>query len=409
MSRTRVVVVGGSLGGLRTAEGLRRAGWSGELVVVGGETHLPYNRPPLSKEVLAGQVSHEAVAFPLRSTLEDVTWRLGTPAESVDLRAQVVTLADGARLSYDGLIVATGLRPRRLDVPGPGPERAAGRHAIRTLDDAAALRAQLVPGARVVVLGAGFIGCEVAATARGLGCEVSAVAVDDYPMVRPLGPLLGAEMKRRHEAHGVTFRLGVGVAGFEGTDRVTGVVLASGEVLPADVVVEAISSHCNVEWLSGNHLDLADGVLCDSLLRAVGEDGVSVDGVHVVGDLARFANPLFDDVPRRVEHWNIPTETARRASGALAAHLSGEGYDAVAATPFAPLPAFWSDQYDLRLQSFGAPSLADADGVRVFEGELGDEVVVGYHRGSDLVGVVGIGMLARVMAYRARIGVGRGS
>jgi NADPH-dependent 2,4-dienoyl-CoA reductase/sulfur reductase-like enzyme len=270
--------------------------------------------------------------------------------------------------------------------------------------DAAALRADLVPGARLVVLGAGFIGCEVAATARNLGCEVTSVAIDPYPMVRPLGAALGAEMQRRHEAHGVAFRLGVGVVGFRGEDRVRGVDLSSGEQLVADVVVEAISSHCNVEWLAGNGLDLRDGVRCDNLLRACADDGTAVDGVHVVGDLARFPNPLFDDVPRRVEHWNIPTETGRRAAAALVAYLAGDGYDAVAAKPFRPMPSFWSDQYDLRLQSFGAPGLAGGeDDIRVLEGSLDHEVVVGYHRDDVLVGVVGIGMLPRVMDYRTAI------
>lgn len=401
----RVVVVGASLGGLRTAEALRRAGYEGELVVVGAETHLPYNRPPLSKEVLAATVTHDAVAFPLRAAVADVEWRLGSAAVAADLDARTVTLADGSVLDYDGLVVATGLRSRRLDLPGPPPTVAVGRHTIRTIDDAAALRAELVPGARLVVLGAGFIGCEVAATARGLGCDVTCVAIDAYPMVRPLGQVLGAEMERRHETHGVSFRLGVGVVAFMGSDRVRGVELSTGEQLAADLTLEAISSHCNVEWLAGTGLDLTDGVRCDNLLRACRTDGSPVDGVHVVGDLARFPNPLFDDVPRRVEHWNVPTETGRRAAGALAGYLEGEGYDAALAHPFRPMPAFWSDQYDLRLQSFGAPGLAGGDDdIAVLEGALDQEVVVGYHRDGVLVGVVGIGMLPRVMDYRTRIG-----
>lgn len=400
----RVVIVGASLGGLRTAEALRRCGFGGELVVVGAEPHLPYNRPPLSKEVLATSVRHEAVAFPLRAAVADVVWRLGTEATAADLASRTVTLADGSTVDYDGLVIATGLRPRRLDLPGPPPTAAAGRHAVRTLDDAAALRADLAPGARLVVLGAGFIGCEVAATARTLGCEVTCVAVDPYPLVRPLGVAMGAELQRRHESHGVAFRLGVGVSSFRGGRRVRAVELSSGEQLPADVVVEAVSSRCNVEWLAGNGLDLTDGVRCDNLLRACTANGTAVDGVHVVGDLARFPNPLFDDVPRRVEHWNIPTETGRRAAAALAAYLAGDGYDTVAREAFRPMPSFWSDQYDLRLQSFGAPGLAASQhDIRVLEGSLDDEVVVGYHRDDVLVGVVGIGMLRRVMDYRTAI------
>jgi NADPH-dependent 2,4-dienoyl-CoA reductase/sulfur reductase-like enzyme len=392
----RVVIVGAAMGGLRTAEALRKAGYAGEIVVVGSEPHLPYNRPPLSKEVLAGDVAHSAVAFPLRSSVGDVVWRLGVPAVSADLDQRSLCLADGTSLDFDGLVIATGLRPRRLSLPGP----VVGRHALRTLDDAAALRAALRPGVEVVVLGAGFIGCEVAATARGLGCSVTCVAIDPLPMVRPLGSLLGAELQRRHEIEGVRFALGVGVAQFLGSDVVAGVELTDGRTLPADLTVEAISSHCNTEWLAGTGLDVADGVLCDGLLRACRADGTPVDGVHVVGDLARFPNPLFDDVPRRVEHWNIPTETARRAGPALAGWLRGDGYDA--SSRFAPLPSFWSDQYDIRLQSYGLPGLADD--ITVLEGDLRGEVVVGYRRGDQLVGVVGLGMLPRVNAYRPLIG-----
>jgi 3-phenylpropionate/trans-cinnamate dioxygenase ferredoxin reductase subunit len=402
----RVVVVGASLGGLRTAESLRRSGFTDEIVVVGAETHLPYNRPPLSKEVLSKGVDHDAVAFPMRSAVSDVEWRLGISANGVDLGTRTVALSDGSELVYDGLVIATGLRPRRLPIPGPPPTALAGRHAIRTLDDAAALRTRLTAGTHVVVLGAGFIGCEVAATARQLGCDVTCVAIDAVPMLRPLGVMLGAAMQRRHEAHGVNFRLSTGVTAFHGDNQVTGVELSTGEVLQSEVVVEAISSHCNTEWLAGTDLDLSDGVLGDSVLRACRTDGSPVDGVHVVGDLARFANPMFDDVPRRVEHWNIPTETARRVGTALAEYLGSGSYDNALAGRFAPLPAFWSDQFEVRLQSFGAPGLVGSEpaDIRVLEGDVDAEAVVGYHRAGDLVGVVGIGMLKQVMTYRPQIG-----
>jgi 3-phenylpropionate/trans-cinnamate dioxygenase ferredoxin reductase subunit len=399
----RALVVGASMGGLRAAESLRRAGFAGEVVVVGEETHLPYNRPPLSKEVLAGEVAHAHVALPMRASVADVDWRTGVRATDLDLTNRTVDLAGGSVLTYDGLVIATGLRPRRLDLPGPPPTAAAGRHALRTLDDAAELRAQLHPGTHVVVLGAGFIGCEVAATATRLGCVVTCVAIDAYPMLRPLGKLLGEEMRRRHEEQGVSFRLGTGVVRFCGDERVTGVELSDGEMLAADVVVEAISSHCNTEWLARSGLDVSDGVLCDNGLRACRPGGSAVDGVYAVGDIARFPNPLFDDIPRRVEHWNIPTETGRRAGPALAAYLAGEAVDESAAA-FAPMPSFWSDQYDIRLQSYGAPGLAAPEDVRILEGDLQDEVVVGYLRCGTLVGVVGLGMLARVNAYRAMIG-----
>jgi NADPH-dependent 2,4-dienoyl-CoA reductase/sulfur reductase-like enzyme len=397
-----VVVLGAGMAGLRTAESLRRHGYDGELVIVGAEAHLPYNRPPLSKEVLADEVTHGAVAFPLRAALDTVEWILGHRAVRLEAADRVVHLDDGQRLTCDGVVIATGLRPRRLPIGSPEPSAAAGRHVLRTLDDAAALRSELGPGVRLVVLGAGFIGCEVAATGRKLGCEVTSVAIDPYPMVRPLGEQIGAEMQRRHERHGVQFRLGVGVTGFIGTDRVTGVELSSGEVIPADVVVEAISSHCNTEWLEGSGLDVSDGVLTDGLMRACAPDGTPFDGVHAVGDLARFPNPLFDDVPRRVEHWNIPTETGKRAGAALAAHLGDVGYAGVAEAPFTPMPAFWSDQYDLRIQSYGMLGLADSQ--RLLDGRLDAEFVMGYFRGDDLVGVVGVGMLPQTNAYRSQVG-----
>ena len=177
----RVVVVGAGMGGLRAAEGVRKAGYADQLVLVGAEIHMPYNRPPLSKEVLATEVEHERVAFPLRAALGEVDWRLGLTASRLDLDRRVLHTADGGEVPYDGLVIATGLRPRRLDLPGPPPTPAAGRHALRTLDDAATLRQELRPGVHVVVLGAGFIGCEVAATARQLGCDVTCVAIDPLP------------------------------------------------------------------------------------------------------------------------------------------------------------------------------------------------------------------------------------
>ena len=180
-------------------------------------------------------------------------------------------------------------------------------------------------------------------------------------------------------------------------------VLSDGTELDADVVLEALGSRCNVDLLDGHGFDLDDGVLADTALRPL-RDGVPVDGVAVVGDIARFPHLRFDDDPLRVEHWSLPTDTGRRAGAVLAAYLSGEGYADVTASAFDPMPAFWSDQFDIRMQSFGVPGLADADGIRLLEGDLGDECIVGYHRGDDLVGVVGLGMLRELMAYRPRLG-----
>jgi NADPH-dependent 2,4-dienoyl-CoA reductase/sulfur reductase-like enzyme len=344
-------------------------------------------------------VTHDAVAFKLRTQVEDVIWHLGDPATSVDLQTQVVTTNSGKAFDYDGLVIASGLRPRVLDLPNG---KLSGRHTVRTLDDAIGLRAELVPGAKVVVAGAGFIGCEVAATARGLGCEVTNVAIDSFPMIRPLGKTLAAELQRRHESQGVSFRLGHGIKDLAGTDFLTEVILDDGELLEATVLVEAISSHCNVEWLANTNLDISNGVLTDSALRAVTTEGQSVEGVYVVGDLARFANPHFDDEPRRIEHWNIPTETGKRVGAVLSAYLSQtDNFAELAAQTFTPLPSFWSDQYDMKIQGFGMPGLADR--YELVAGELTDELVMAYFRNDILIGVVGIGMTAEVMKYRKQL------
>ena len=394
-SRGRVVVVGASMGGLRAAEGLRKAGYGGEVLVIGEEGHMPYNRPPLSKEALATEPDLATLAFRVPRAAQDVTWRLGQRVDAADLDARTLTLPGGAVLGWEGLVVATGLRPRRLATPGP----LEGRHVIRTLEDAVRLRAALTPGARLVIVGAGFIGCEVAATARSLGVEVEVVAPEAVPMERPLQHDLGAELQRRHEAHGVRFHLGVVPIEFRGlgggnAGRVDSVLLSDGTELAADVVLEAVGAMPNTEWLDGNGLNLDDGVVCDGQLRVEGRPDVVA-----CGDIAKFPNPLFDDVPRRTEHWTMVTDTARKAGHALGAHLTAASAEV---TPFMPVPSFWSDQYDLRIQSFGAVGLGSED-VRILEGDLGGEVAMGYHRDGALVGVVLIGFGGRQLAYRNRI------
>ena len=439
-----VAIASAGLGGLRAAEQLRAAGHAGPITVVGAEPHMPYNRPPLSKELLAHDLAdaeatpetnaddltalHERVAFRRRASVADVNFRLGVPVTRADLGAGELALADGDAVRFDGLVVATGLRPRQLNVPGPaGP--GSGRHVLRTLDDCASLRAGLraalagpdpaAPGGfrrpHVQVIGAGFVGCEVACTALSLGCDVTVVEPAGPPMFRVLGERLARAVQRAHERAGITFVLGQAVIAYAGHDRVTGVVLAdgtdagsarvsggpasggpalAGAVLPADLVVEAIGSLPNTEWLAGSGLDLTDGVLCDNTLSAVTGSGprASVTGAPVtaVGDVARFPNPLFDDVPRRVEHWSMPTDTARRAAATLHAKLEG---DPIEPNSFRPLPYFWSDQGDLRLQSFGSPGLADD--VVIAEGDLGEldkGLLATYHRSGRLVGSVALNL-----------------
>ncbi|MER5884088.1 FAD-dependent oxidoreductase [Streptomyces sp. NPDC001941] len=386
-----VLVVGASLGGLRTAEQLRAAGWRGPVTVVGDEPHMPYNRPPLSKEALYGSVPFASVALAPRPSTADVDWRLGRRVTGVRLTDRVAVLDGGEELRFAALVAATGLRPRRLRCPGPvGP--ASGRHVLRTLADARSLRAALVrPGTRLVVVGAGFIGCEVAATAVRLGVrEVTVADVEPLPMLRPLGERMAAALLRRHRARGVRFELGAGVAAFAGEGRVTGVVLGDGRTLPADVVVECVGAAPNTEWLQGNGLDLTDGVRVDGRLRAGG-----LPHALAVGDVVRFPDPRHGGLSRRVEHWSMPGDSARHAARVLAAHLAGGGRPGDASddpAPFAPLPSFWSDQHDFRLQSFGSPDLG-TDDVRVLEGDLdGDgDAVAGYHADGRLVGVVALG------------------
>jgi 3-phenylpropionate/trans-cinnamate dioxygenase ferredoxin reductase subunit len=393
-----VIIVGASLGALRTSEALRRAGYAGPLTVIGEEPHAPYNRPPLSKEVLSTGVSHSAVAFPARAATADVEWMLGARVVSADLEARTVTTDDGRKHPWRALVIATGLRSRRLDLP-----LIAGRHTVRTLDDAMALRDELVPGASVVMVGAGFIGCEVAATARKLGCEVTIVAPGVEPLIRPLGVLVGAELRRRHEEHGVSFALCRTVSAILGDGVFEGLELDTGEVIAGDVLVEAIGSVCNTDWLDGTSLDLTDGVLADSALRAVSTDGTAHDDIYVVGDIARFPNRMFDDVARRIEHWNIPTDTGKRVGAVLGAWLADDGSFAELVTrEFTPMPAFWSNQFEVGVQAYGLPALTDGD-IRILQGELSGAVAVGYYRADRLVGVVGLGLKAELLPYRQQI------
>lgn len=386
---SRIVIVGASLGGLRAAEALRAGGWRDEIVVLGEEPHMPYTRPPLSKAALRTAPALSSVALRLRPEVLGVRWRLGSQVTAADLGAREVFLADGSALRYDGLVAATGVRARRLPLDLPP----AFRHVVRTFDDCARLQAELRPGRRVLIAGAGFIGCEVAATARQLGCSVDVVAQDRVPMALPLGDMAGRAVRQRHEAHGVTFHLGRTVTGADPGDGAPVARLDDGTVLGFDVLVEAVGSRPATQWLEGNGLDLTDGIRTDNELR-IG----ALPGAVAVGDVARFPNPLFDAVPRRVEHWQMPGETARQAASTLLAQLAGRppGTDV-----FRPLPSFWSDQFDLRLQSFGAPALADE--ISVLEGDLAEQAVIGYRRAGTLVGAVLLGLARQAPRWRREV------
>ena len=392
-----VVIVGGSLAGLRSAEGIRRAGYKGPIKVIGNEPYLPYNRPPLSKELLSGSGDIDEIYFPIKESVADIEWVLGQAATSLDTKEQKVTDLSGTSHSYSALVIATGLRPKPLPVNSNG---ISGVHVLRTFDDAVALRKQLLPGVKVVILGAGFIGCEVAATAIKAGCQVKVVARAHEPMEEALGKTLAKEVKRRHELKGVEFVKGASVFGLIGDGHVQRIILDSGVIYDADLVVVAIGSLPNTEWLEGSGIDISNGVLVDGGLRALSSDGEVIENVFAVGDVARYVNPLFDQVPRRVEHWNLPTETGKRAGQVLGKHLNGESVAEMLAEPFAPLPSFWSDQYDMHILAFGMTYLADRS--ELVAGELSGECVLEYFRDDKLVGVCGIGMRPTIQSYRTK-------
>ena len=395
----RVLIVGASLAGLRTAEAVRAALPEARITLIGDEPHAPYNRPPLSKEAVTRLARDQDAAddvyetLRLRSRLSDADVRLGCGVTSVDAPNRTVTLGSGDVLPFDWLVAATGLRPRRLPMTG----MKARRHVIRSFDDARRLAPALERGARLVVVGGGFIGCEIASTAAALGLSVTIVGAVPHLMHEALGPRVSQAMGTLHRAQGVAVVTGHSVAALEdGGDKVN-VVLEDGRALQADLLVEAIGSLPNVEWLTGCGLNLSDGILCDADMRARGQARILA-----VGDVARFPNALFDATPRRVEHWCVPGQTARRAAQTIAAGTQGGQGDA----PFAPMPSFWSVQNDLRLQSFGAPSLADAS--EVLTGNLGDlrqgPVVVEYHRNGAVIGILGLGASPQMLApHQARL------
>lgn len=394
-----VVVVGASLGGLRVAEALRRSGHTGVLTIVGEETHLPYNRPPLSKEFLASGMAPDALRFPLRPEIEDVSWIRGTRIAQANLQEHTLTAADGRRFGYDILVAATGLRPRHLESTRV---LMSGEYVLRTVDDALALRSATNNRRRVVVIGGGFIGCEVAATLCSRGCQVTVIARDALPLLRPLGRELAAELMNRNESHGVRFVTNTGVIQVLGQGEVSGVLLDNGTVIDCDIVIEAIGSAANTEWLEGNDINTEEGILTDSGMRALRKNGHAWDSVYAVGDVARFPNGLYGDAALTVEHWNIPIETAKRAAQVITASTEGtEALEACLELGFAPVPSFWSDQFDVHLLAYGV--LGYAERVQLMHGDVSGDCVFGYFQGDDLVGVCGIGSRSTLMKYRREL------
>ncbi|MBS1677979.1 MAG: FAD-dependent oxidoreductase [Actinobacteria bacterium] len=337
-----LVIVGASLAGARAARAARMAGYEGKLVMIGAEPHLPYTRPPLSKEILAGTKD----ASSCRIDIDDceVDWRLGEPASGLDLDARQVALAGGETISFERLVIATGCRARRW--VGAGGELR-GVHVLRDLDHATGLAAALADGRRLVILGAGFLGCEAAASARSRGAAVT--LVDTAPLPMPgVGDALGRRCAEMHHAHGVELQLGIGVVAIHGDEEgaVEAVELANGARLPADLVLVAIGAIPNTEWLAGSGLTLDPGVVCDAHLAAVGSAGV-----FCCGDVAAWPHPLAAGELVRLEHWtNAAEQGAVAGRNAVVAPADRVAYEAV--------PSFWSDQYDAKFQAVGLPRRA---------------------------------------------------
>lgn len=386
MNKRRFVVVGGSLAGLRAVEAARRSGFAGTITLIGAEDHLPYDRPPLSKAFLSADPEiPTSTEFRTRQHLErelGVELLLGSPATGLDTDEQYV-LVGGGRVPYDSLVVATGARLRSL----PGTEGIAGVCGLRTVDDAITIRRGLDGGARTVVIGAGFIGSEVASAARARGLQVTIVEALPTPLVRATGARMGAAIAALHERHGTSLLCGRTVQAVRGTGRVEDVLLDDGTVLPADLVVVGIGISPNTEWLQGSGLDLSNGIVCDQTLWTGSE------GVYAAGDVARWPNEVMAET-QRTENW-----TAAAEQGAAAAR---NALDPSQASDYGTVPYSWSDWYGSRIQFVGSPN---SDEIQVVDGDptSGGRWVALYRRGGRLIGALTVSAPTEIMKYRGLI------
>jgi 3-phenylpropionate/trans-cinnamate dioxygenase ferredoxin reductase subunit len=389
-SSGRIVVVGASLAGLRAAERLRKEGFGGELIVMGSETHLPYDRPPLSKELLKGEREPKGIALRGGSELE-ADWLLGETATSLDLSARVVRTHAGRALSFDGLVIATGSAPRRL--PGLDPAMP-GLFELRTLEHSLELREHLGRRPHLLVVGCGFIGVEVASAARTLGADVTIVSLD--PPLAIAGELISGVSGAMLADNGVNLHIGRTVSEVLGGESFGGVVLDDGTRIEADVALVAVGAAPVTDWLDGSGLGLDNGVLCDASCAVLG-----VENVVAAGDVARWPNPVFDSAPMRIEHW---TNAVEQGSAAALTLLHGSTPDTV----YAPVPSFWSDHFGTRLQSVGLPGLADE--TTVVDGSLEERrFVAECRRGGRLVGAITYGMPRGLLKYRIALARGESS
>ncbi|WP_152365923.1 NAD(P)/FAD-dependent oxidoreductase [Microlunatus speluncae] len=375
----RIVVVGASAAGLTTVEALRSGGFDGELTLIGAEPHLPYDRPPLSKAVLSGDLDAAGVTLLAadRWPQLEVDLRLGVAATGLDLDAKIIGLADGATVAYDRLVIATGVRPRRLD---PGADDHDAVQVLRTVDDALTLRQRALASTRVLIIGAGFLGTEIAASLTKQ--DVPVVLVDPAPgPLAALGPDLSAMIADLHREHGVDLRCGVAVTGFEPHPHGRAARLSDGSTVITDCVVAAIGAEPVTDWLAGSGLELSAGVVCDDRLLAAPD-------VYAAGDVAAWPDP-DGGRPIRVEHRMNATEQAIR----VARNLLG------ADEPYAPTSYFWTDQYDLKLQSYG--TFRPEDPRQLVQGSLADRRFVALvRRGDRVAGAIGCGLPRDLLRYR---------
>jgi 3-phenylpropionate/trans-cinnamate dioxygenase ferredoxin reductase component len=385
-----VVIVGGGLAAARTAEQLRKSGYTEPVTIVSDEQHLPYDRPPLSKDVLhdSGRGIGDVTLKPAEFYADnDIALRLGAAAQSVDTAAKTLTLTDGFVLDYDDLVIATGLEPKRI----PSFPDLDGIRVLRSFDEAVALRDHAASARRAVIIGAGFIGCEVAASLRKLGVEVVLVEPQPAPLAGVLGEQIGELVARLHRAEGVDVRTGVGVAEVLGSEdpgaaAVSGVILTDGSELDADLVVVGIGSRPATDWLVGSGVTLDNGVICDEVGRT------SEPHVWALGDVASWRDPDGHQV--RVEHWSNVAEQAR----VMVPAMLGLEVPALVVVPY-----FWSDQYDVKIQCLGEPRAGDV--VHIVDDD-GRKFLAYYERDGALVGVVGGGMPGKVMKARAKVAAG---
>ncbi len=377
----RVVIVGASLAAVHAIESLREHGFQGQVVLAGADRQLPYDRPPLSKEALRHGVEIDKILLraPEWYADLDVELRLGRTARQLDAGSRQVLLDDGTALPYDGLVIATGSTPRTLSgYPGTGHV-----HVLRTVEDSVELHRRLCQARSVVVVGAGFIGLEVAATASEMGLEVSVVEVAPVPLTRVLGDEVGRWFRQYQEEHGVTFYCGGMLDRIEPGEHGSTVQLRDGTRLRTDVVVAGVGARPATDWLAGSGVDVADGVLCDQSLRT------SVPGVVAAGDVARWYNALFDE-QMRIEQWSNAVEQGRHAATTL---LGGD--DA-----YAPVPYFWSDQFDAKMRFVGRANAAgDVHFVRTGDASL----VALFGRDGVLRGALSVNGARRLVTYRKAI------